>query len=171
MPGTPLPPLVAQHVQHRAGAISAYNMLRRLETTILAENEMTKGKGKRDVDLMYCRIVGHFFHCVPSDFGFVNLVKEVSSTGGDRQKLLDLGKLYYDHAFRVCEFTQYSVHSLCFDKISVRSAKGRTPLQSRHSSRPSFDTLADMIKKMPHRVMRQQRKRRVRAFRVMISCH
>lgn len=53
---------------------------------------------------MYCRIVGHFFHHVPSNKGLANLVREVNSTGGDRQKLLDLRKLYYDHAFRICEF-------------------------------------------------------------------
>ncbi len=54
---------------------------------------VTKGKkSKRDleVDLMYCRIVGRFFHDVPSDTGLSNLVKEVGSTGGNRQKLLDL---------------------------------------------------------------------------------
>jgi hypothetical protein len=107
MPGTPLPPLVPQSVQHRPGAVGAYNMLLRLETTILAENDHATSRvvtGKKDVDLMYCRIVGHFFHCVPSDFGLANLVKEVGSTSGDRQKLLDLGKLYYDHAFRVREY-------------------------------------------------------------------
>ena len=31
---------------------------------------------------MYCRIVGHFFHHVPSDKGLANLVREVNSTGG-----------------------------------------------------------------------------------------
>ena len=107
MPGTPLLPLVPQHVQHRPGAAGAYDMLLRLETTILAENDhttsrvVTGDKGKRDVDLTYCRIVGNLFHCVPSDFGLANLVKEVGSTGGDR---LDLGKLYDDLSFRVREF-------------------------------------------------------------------
>ena len=109
MPGTSLPPSVPQRVQHIAAVVSAYNMLQQLETTILAENDhatitvVTRGKSKRDVDLMYCRIVGHFFHHVPSDRGLHNLVREVSSTGGDQQKLLDLGKLYYD-AIRLCEF-------------------------------------------------------------------
>lgn len=110
MPGTSLPPLVPQRVQHVPAVVSAYNMLQQLETIILAENghatirAVTRGKSKRDVDLMCCRIVGHFFHHVPSDRGLYNLVREVSSTGGDRQKLLDLGRLYYDHAFRFCEF-------------------------------------------------------------------
>ena len=109
MPGTSLPSSVPQRVQHIAAVVSAYNMLQQLETTILAENDhatitvVTRGKSKRDVDLMYCRIVGHFFHHVPSDRGLHNLVREVSSTGGDQQKLLDLGKLYYD-AIRLCEF-------------------------------------------------------------------
>ena len=138
MPGTALPPLVPQRVQHRADVVSAYNMLLRLETTILAEDE--------DVDLMYCRIVGHFFHHVPSDRGLTNLVREVSSTGGDRQNLLDIGKQYYD-SLRLCEFI-LSVFYLRIDKISVRSAKEWSPFQSRHPSRPSFNTLADMIKSM-----------------------
>ena len=108
MPGTSLPRLVPRRVQDRAAIVSAYNMLLRLEATILAENDRargaTKGRSKREVDLMYCRIVGHFFHHVPSDRGLSNLVKEVSGTSGDRQQLLDLGKLYYDHALRLCEF-------------------------------------------------------------------
>ncbi|KAK2462469.1 hypothetical protein APHAL10511_005439 [Amanita phalloides] len=154
MPGTSLPPLVPQRVQDRAAVVSAYNMLQRLENTILAENNrasvVTRGKNKRDVDLMYCRIIGHFFHHVPSDRGLVNLVREVTSTSGDRQKLLDLGKLYYDHAFRL-----------------FRSAKGRTPLQSRHPSRPSFNT---MLEEAPTGHETAKRKALVRdGFRCVIS--
>ena len=65
-------------------------MLRQLETTILVENNhatiraVMRGKSKRDVDLMYCHIIGHFFHHVPSDRGLHNLVREVSSTGGNQ---------------------------------------------------------------------------------------
>ena len=75
----------------------------------MAENDqvtsrVTRGKRRRDVDLMHCRIVGHFFHHVPGDRGLANLVREVNSTGGDPQKLLDLGKLYDDLSFRVREF-------------------------------------------------------------------
>jgi hypothetical protein len=130
MPGTSLPPLVPERLQHRTVVVSAYNMLLRLEATILAENDHTTnrvGKSKGDVDLMYCRIIGHFFHHVPSDRGLSNLVREAGSTGENRQKLLDLGKLYYDHTFRLCEFILTVFCSfLRFDETSVRFAKGRT---------------------------------------------
>ena len=90
--------------------LSAHNIIQLLETTILAENNhmtsrvMMRGKSKGGIDLMYCHIVGHFFHHVLSDRGLHNLIREVSSTGGNQQKLLDLGKLYYDNTFRLCEF-------------------------------------------------------------------
>ncbi|KAK2462571.1 hypothetical protein APHAL10511_005414 [Amanita phalloides] len=79
MPGTSLPPLVPQRVQDRPDVVSAYNMLRRLETTILAEIDHATSSVVTDVDLMYCRIVGHFFHHVPSDRGLGNLVREAVS--------------------------------------------------------------------------------------------
>ncbi|KAK2466535.1 hypothetical protein APHAL10511_001397 [Amanita phalloides] len=119
MPGTSLPPLVPQRVQDRLDVVSAYNMLRRLETTILAEIDHATSSVVTDVDLMYCRIVGHFFHHVPSDRGLGNLVREVGSTNGDRQKLLDVGKLYYDHAFRlsICKRTDSFAISSSFSPI------------------------------------------------------
>ncbi|KIL56271.1 hypothetical protein M378DRAFT_28352 [Amanita muscaria Koide BX008] len=113
MPSTPLLSLVPSRVQHRAGALSAYDMLLRLEKSILADIGSPANKNAReeaDRSLLYCRIVGHFFHHVPSDAGLAHIVREVSSMAGDKQKLLDLGKLYYDHALRV-----------------FRSAKGQTP--------------------------------------------
>ncbi|KIL65193.1 hypothetical protein M378DRAFT_546547 [Amanita muscaria Koide BX008] len=130
--GTPLPSELHLRVQHRAGAVSAYQMLFRLEKTVLDDIDSAATKSERENterSLMYCRIVGHFFHHVPTDEGLSHLVREVASTGGDKQKLLDLGKLYYNHALRV-----------------FRAAKGRTPAQSSHPSRPSFGTLADLIK-------------------------
>ncbi|KAF8326943.1 hypothetical protein F5887DRAFT_1084106 [Amanita rubescens] len=156
MPGTPLPLLLPQPLQDRASVVSAYNMLRRLEATILAENDHVTSN-RRDVDLiMHCRIVGHFFHHVPGDRGLANLVREVNSTCGDRQKLLDLGKLYYD-GFRL-----------------FRSAKGcRTPVQSRHPSRQSFDTQAEMIRSMleeaPTRHETAKRKAIRDGFRCVVS--
>ena len=108
MPSTSLPPSVPQCIQHIAAVISAYNMLQQLETTILVENDhattrvVMRGKSKRDIDLMYCHIIGHFFHHIPSDRGLCNLIREVSSTGGDWQELLNLRKLYYHHTFRLC---------------------------------------------------------------------
>ncbi|KIL56250.1 hypothetical protein M378DRAFT_164049 [Amanita muscaria Koide BX008] len=81
-----------------------------------------------DCSLMYCRIVGHFFHHALSDAELAHLVREVSSTAGDKQKLLDLGNLYYKHAL-----------------LFFRFAKGRTPAQSYHHSRPSFDNVEDLV--------------------------
>ncbi|KAF8346379.1 hypothetical protein F5887DRAFT_883702 [Amanita rubescens] len=75
-------------------------------------------------DLMYCRIVGHFFHHAPSDAGLQNLIQEVSSAYGDRQKVLDIGKLFYQYI--LCVFG---------------SAEDWAP---NNSFRPSFHNLADM---------------------------
>ncbi|KAN0082802.1 hypothetical protein V8E55_008597 [Tylopilus felleus] len=111
MPETPLPSpsSVPYRVQQRESYLTAYNMLLRLEGTILVEIKhatVTKDKSQREDDLMYCRIVGHFFHHVASYTGLSNLVLE-------------------------------------FDL-----QRGRTPAQYRHPSRPSFDSLTDMIKSM-----------------------
>ncbi|KIL65195.1 hypothetical protein M378DRAFT_24205 [Amanita muscaria Koide BX008] len=132
MPSTPLPSLVPSNVQHMAGGVNAYNMLLRLEKTILADIDDSAAKKSRreeaERSLMYCRIVGHFFHHVPTDTGLSHLVREVSSTAGDKQQLLDLGKLYYNHALRV-----------------FRTAKARTPAQSSHRSRRSFGNVEDLV--------------------------
>jgi hypothetical protein len=73
-------------------------MLLKLEKAILAD--MGSSEDRSEVkDLMYCRIVGHFFHHAPSDAGLQNLIQEVSSAHGDMQKVLDIGKLFYIRQF------------------------------------------------------------------------
>ncbi|KAJ3511318.1 hypothetical protein NLJ89_g4167 [Agrocybe chaxingu] len=126
-----LPASAPERVQHVAHVYSAYNILLRLEGAILGELESAQSKQANKTakqNLMYCRIVGHFFHHVPTDGGLEDLVREVSSTGGNDVQLLAIGQLYFEHFLRF-----------------VRSTKSRTPAQSCHQSRPSFSSLADMI--------------------------
>lgn len=76
-------------------------MLLGLEKAILADIGSVKEDQSEVKDLMYC---GHFFHNAPSDAGLLNLIQEVNSAYGDRQKVLDIGKLFYQHTLCVCEF-------------------------------------------------------------------
>lgn len=138
MPETPLPSpsSVPYRVQQRESYLTAYNLLLRLEGTILVEIKhatVTKDKSQREDDLMYCRIVGHFFHHVASYTGLSNLVLEVSST--DRLKFLGIGKLCYDHALWLCEFI-LSIFSLRVDKTPVRFAKRTYPCKISPSFSP-----------------------------------
>ncbi|KAM6503693.1 hypothetical protein JOM56_000636 [Amanita muscaria] len=123
MPGTALPASVPQRIQSKP-AVNAYNMLLELEKAILADMGSAKEDRSEVKDLMYCRIVGHFFHHAPSDAGLQNLIQEVSSAYGDRQKVLDIGKLFYQYT--LCVFG---------------SAEDWTP---NNPFRPSFHNLADM---------------------------
>ena len=52
--------------------------------------------------MIYCRILGYFIHHGPNDTARGVVVDKILSTGGDRVKLLQLGKTYYDHFTRLC---------------------------------------------------------------------
>ncbi|KIJ46274.1 hypothetical protein M422DRAFT_165576 [Sphaerobolus stellatus SS14] len=78
--------------------------------------------------MINCRILGYLLHHAPNEEAAKTIVSEVVSCKND-VKLFDLGEKYYK----------------CFIR-AFRVNKGRTPIPSNHPSRPSFDTLADMIK-------------------------
>ena len=113
MPGTALPASVPQRIQSQP-AVNAYNILLGLEKAILADMSSDKEDRSEAKDLMYCRIVGHFFHHAPSDAGLQNLIQEVNLAYGDRKKVLDIGKLFYQYTLCVCEFVLF--FPLGFDK-------------------------------------------------------
>lgn len=102
----PLPALVSRQSYDTAAVISAYNIILQLEKKLLAEIDSATSKRARETQqaLMHCRIVGHFFHHVPTDKGLNNVVKQVGSTGGDEEKLVAIGKLYYEQCIQLCKF-------------------------------------------------------------------
>ena len=79
MPGTALPASVPQRIQSKP-TLNAYSMLFGLEKAILADMGSAREDRSEVKDLMYCRIVGHFFHHAPSDVGLQNLIQQVIST-------------------------------------------------------------------------------------------
>ncbi|KIJ23301.1 hypothetical protein M422DRAFT_196102, partial [Sphaerobolus stellatus SS14] len=79
--------------------------------------------------MIYCRILGYLLLHAPSDKAFSVVRREIDACEEKSDRLLQVGAIYYDHYIR-----------------AFRSNKGKIPTPSNHASRPSFDTLADMIK-------------------------
>ena len=137
---TSLPPKVPQRLQDIAQVVSAYDICLRLERSL--QLAVVNGDNVGN-DIIYIRILGYLIHYLPTDQGLKTVVFEVVSAMTDRA-LLDVGKLYYDHYIRACRFQGF--YSACFlTQSPVRANKGRIPTPSNHASRPSFDTMADMI--------------------------
>ena len=63
----------------------------------------------------------------------------------DPSQLNELGKMYLSHLIRACTFPNLQFNILDLTCSTVRADKGRTPVPSNHTSRPSFDTIVDMI--------------------------
>ncbi|KAF8968556.1 hypothetical protein BDZ97DRAFT_1799021 [Flammula alnicola] len=77
--------------------------------------------------MIYIRILGYLIHYVPTGRGLKTVVEEISSCADD-SALLTVGQMYYDHYIR-----------------AFRANRARIPTPSNHASRPSFDTITDMI--------------------------
>ncbi|KAF9230563.1 hypothetical protein BU15DRAFT_91086 [Melanogaster broomeanus] len=98
-------------------------------------------------ELVHARILGYLIVHGPSDDARKTVAREVDSCDGDEIKLGDLGRLYY---------------------------KGRTPTPSSHPSRPSFDTIKDVMSSSmteapsQHQVAKRQALRRDN-FRCVIT--
>ncbi|KAH9482082.1 hypothetical protein JR316_0004177 [Psilocybe cubensis] len=123
---TSLPPEVPRRLRHLAHVVSAYNACLRLEASIQqAINDNSEDVGKK---MIYARILGYLIHYVPTDQGLKTIVDEIASCKDDTA-CLQLGRMYFDHYIR-----------------AFKAKKGRTPTPSSHASRPSFDTIQDMIK-------------------------
>ncbi|KXN81616.1 hypothetical protein AN958_04110 [Leucoagaricus sp. SymC.cos] len=121
---TSLPPRVHQRLQDVAHVVSAYDICLRLEKSL----QLAANKGD-DVgnNLIFIRILGYLIHYAPTDQGLKTVVEEISSCIDDSALLL-FGKMYYDHYIR-----------------AFRANKGRIPTPLNYASRPSFDTITDMI--------------------------
>ncbi|KAF9555074.1 hypothetical protein CPC08DRAFT_781926, partial [Agrocybe pediades] len=79
--------------------------------------------------LVYIRILGYLLHFIPSRTGLDSLARQIKECSSDND-LLQLGQTYYDQYLRPFKFN-----------------RGRTSGSPRSSpmSRPSFDTLDDMM--------------------------
>lgn len=103
----PLPSEVPFGHQENAYIVSVYNMCLRLEKSL--EKATIEGRNV-EKDLIYVRILGFLVHHVPTDEGLKTVVVEISSTGGDFDPLLRLGKMYFDHYIRACTFSPLSLN-------------------------------------------------------------
>ncbi|KAF5354223.1 hypothetical protein D9756_007008 [Leucocoprinus leucothites] len=123
---SPLPKELPLSYRHVSQFVSAY------DTCLRVENDLTRRAEKNGQDVMkqliYIRILGFLLHHSPSQQGLKTVEVEINSCAGEDARLLQLGKNYFDHYIR-----------------AFRTPKGPIPTPSSHPSRPSFDTIADMI--------------------------
>jgi hypothetical protein len=121
---------------------STYTLCLELEKAVQSRIDANEVVGR---DMIYCRILGYLLLHPPTDRAAKTVQFDISSCKGD-QAMLNVGQMYYDHFIRACTLYvrsyEYPFHVFIF---SVRSNKGRTPNPTNHASRPSFDTIADMI--------------------------
>jgi len=149
MPGTPLPKDPPRVRGASATVFGAYpqvyrlerkeqNVLERLERLERLEKSANKSAKKsankfdnQKKRVINARILGYLMLEGPSDNACQGVALEVNSCGGDEEKMLAIGEMYFN--FYIRSFKMY---------------KGRTPAPSNHASRPSFDTRKAMIKGM-----------------------
>ncbi|KIJ27250.1 hypothetical protein M422DRAFT_37885 [Sphaerobolus stellatus SS14] len=121
-----LPPQVTPRLLDNPYAVSSYNMCLKLEKDLQDEIDAGHDVGR---SMIYCRILGYLLLHAPSDKAFSVVRREIDACEEKSDRLLQVGAIYYNHYIR-----------------AFRSNKGKVPAPSNHASRPSFDTLADMIK-------------------------
>jgi len=159
---TALPLLIPVELQSDPDIATAYDLCLSVESSLQQTVNAGKCVGK---DLIFARIVGYLIHFSPSKEGRKNVASEINSCKGEQSKLLAIGQRYYDYYIRACKFNKatYLFNMPISEGITVRANKDWTPTPSGHSSRPSFDTLADMLKDalMPATPSNATAKRRV----------
>ncbi|KIJ47305.1 hypothetical protein M422DRAFT_164180, partial [Sphaerobolus stellatus SS14] len=121
-----LPSEAPPRFRNDPSVISAYNICLNLERGIQKEIDATRDVGR---SMIYCRILGYLIHYAPSDEASKAVVQEIISCNEERVSLLEVGEMYYNHYIGAFRFN-----------------KGKISTPSNDSSRPSFDTLADMAK-------------------------
>ncbi|KAF8905958.1 hypothetical protein CPB84DRAFT_1813942 [Gymnopilus junonius] len=121
---TSLPPQVPYRIRDIANVVSAYNICLTLEKALQRAIDKGEDVGRK---MIYIRILGYLVHYVSTDRGLKTVIEEISSSISDTA-LLEIGKMYFDHYIR-----------------AFRANKGPIPTPSNHASRPSFDTISDMI--------------------------
>ncbi|KAF9550037.1 hypothetical protein CPC08DRAFT_699393 [Agrocybe pediades] len=125
----PLPPTLPETNE---AYTSAYETCLRVERAL--QNQLDNASAKKrtnettetDLHLVYVRVLGYLLHYIPTRTGLDNLSGEIGTCTSD-EALFKLGQMYYDHYLRAFN-------------------KSGTPIPSKDASRPSFETMDDMIK-------------------------
>lgn len=143
----PLPPTTPTNFTQRsdyANIKSAYDRCLREERRLIKQRD--QGPNTR-LRLISIRILGYLIHHAPTDVAVGTVVKDIHSCK-EEAHLYDVGDLYLRVLTRAraygLPFCRSSNSFLSFS--SVKAANSQTPASSNHASRPSFDTLSDMIK-------------------------
>jgi len=103
--GTPLPELPRRYY-NSPSIFGAYPQILSLERNEQAaySRDGTESQRKR---LMYARIVGYLILEGPSDQARVAVALEVICCNNEEEKLLAVGKHYFDHFLRACKLPCY----------------------------------------------------------------
>ena len=99
--GTPLPEL-SPRLQNSPSILGAYPQILNLERNEQAA-KIRDPSADRKKRLMYARIVGYLILEGPSDQARVTVALEVNACNGDEEKMLGIGRLYFDHYIRACK--------------------------------------------------------------------
>lgn len=124
---------------------SAYNLCYEEQQRLLST-----GLSDDHQDLVRIRVLGWMFHFAPEHRMLAELARAVISCNGDREKYSELGQFFINFWIRSCEFADVqffrflSIYLCWFHP--VRKYKGRTPSNSGHVSRPSFDSVVEQVK-------------------------
>ena len=107
--GTPLPELPLS-LHNSATIFGAYPQILDLERNEQAayRRDPSDDRKKR---LIYTRILGYLIIAGPSAKASVAVALEVNACSGEEEKLLAIGRLYFDHYIRACKlqiFTSFS---------------------------------------------------------------
>ncbi|KAI6030002.1 hypothetical protein EDC04DRAFT_3065675 [Pisolithus marmoratus] len=123
-----LPPTLESY-RDQPSVLSAYNICLRLQKRIQCAIDSGKDMTK---EMMYCRVLGSLFHHLPAPAVNGDLVRSVTTISSDDEKLLELGKFFYEHFIK-----------------PFMSSREHTPTPSSHSSRRSFDDPVDGTNEVP----------------------
>ena len=169
MDGTPLPELPPRF-HNSPSILGAYPQILNLERhEQAAYSRDPSDRGKR---LIYARVLGYLILEGPSDQARVAVALEVNACNGEEEKMLIIGRFYFDHYICACKLQNVGLFfAILKSSSTVRMDKGRTPMPSNHASRPSFDSIKAMMMAMVVEAPRnhQQAKANVSATDHVIS--
>jgi len=121
---------------------SAYTLCLLLESKIqseIATKKTAKDRNELSEHLIYCRVVGYLLHHAPNDVARGQVRTEIVSCNGANgdAKLIQLGKMYFDHFIRACTYNPRSAFKFKLTYVSS-SEEQRTDTRSIVSRIPSI---------------------------------
>ncbi|KAF5335453.1 hypothetical protein D9611_012134 [Ephemerocybe angulata] len=90
-----LPNTLSARLQQNSEFVAAYAVVLQAERNL--EETEQDGSSSSNERLLYCRILGCFLEYAPGDRSRGLVASEISGCGRDQEKLLELGKWYFDH--------------------------------------------------------------------------